>query len=274
MAKKPRPTKGVPEEVFQRELFKYLERKESNPNALRNQAHFTYNGIQYTFERGNGPYHSGYQIKTSSGQAAKEASRNGQKNNTKLSEGEKLFRQNLYDIASERNIAEGRTGSNKLEVDHLRALARDGPDHPAFMRLMERGENGRKSADIDYYKYKYEPLLPSSGLQNLIDAGQQALKRGATKIARNAVPYAGTTLDAQDTAQRFDEFKQKPNGTNGAQLAVQGLSTAANFVGDLALSTGVGAPIAAGAEKVAGLMTLTDAFLQGAEDLNNRSGRP
>lgn len=112
-----------------------------------------------------------------------------------------------------------------------------------------------------------------SGLQNLIDVGQQALKRGATKIARNAVPYAGTTLDAQDTAQRFDEFKQKPNGTNGAQLAVQGLSTAANFVGDLALSTGVGAPIAAGAEKVAGLMTLTDALLQGVEDLNGRSGR-
>lgn len=117
-------------------------------------------------------------------------------------------------------------------------------------------------------------LQKPTGLQNLIDAGQQSLKRGVTKIARNAVPYAGTALDAQDTAQRFDEFKQNPNAINGAQLAVQGLSTAANSVGDLALSTGVLAPIAAGAEKVAGLMTLTDALLQGVEDYSNgRSGR-
>ena len=90
MAKKPRPTKGVPEAVFQKELKAYLTRKEANPGK-RVSAKFSYKGTTYTFERGNGPYNSGYQIKTSAGQAAKEMARTEQKQSIKLSEGEKMF---------------------------------------------------------------------------------------------------------------------------------------------------------------------------------------
>lgn len=157
MAKKPRPTKGVPEAVFQRELFKYLQRKDANPGK-NVDASFLYKGTKFTFERGNGPYHSGYQIKKSADQAAKEMQRTERKNSIKLSDGEKMFMQTYYDVAAERNISEGRTGNNKLEVDHVEPRSKGGPHHPYNMRLMERGNNIAKSNRQGGFG-KFESLL-------------------------------------------------------------------------------------------------------------------
>ena len=144
MSKKPRSTKGVPEAVFQRELKAYLERKKATPHGKNGKAAFTYNGVSYTFERGNGPYNSGYQLKTSSGQAAKEMARNEQKRSIKLSEGEKMFMNDKYAAAAERNSKENRKGKHKLEVDHVEPRSRGGLHHPYNLRLMERGDNIKK----------------------------------------------------------------------------------------------------------------------------------
>ena len=48
MSKKPRSTKGVPEAVFQKELFAYIQRKEANPGK-NVKASFDYKGTSYTF---------------------------------------------------------------------------------------------------------------------------------------------------------------------------------------------------------------------------------
>ena len=105
------------------------------------------------------------------------------------------------------------------------------------------------------------------GLSKIQDVLADSAKRAGEKVARNLVPGVGTAMDIQDTALRLNEFKQQPNLMNGAQLGAQAISSGANIVSDIALSTGVGAPVAALAEKVSGLMTLTDAGLQGVEEL-------
>ena len=107
-------------------------------------------------------------------------------------------------------------------------------------------------------------------LAKLQQVAQQVAHRTGTKLLRNAVPGAGTTLDWADTKQRYDEFVQEPNLINGAQLITQGLSSISNSVGDAALATGIGAPIALGAEKLSGAMTVTDAALEGIEGLSNK----
>jgi len=159
MAKNPRPTKGVPEAVFQKELKAYLKRKEANPGK-RVSAKFSYKGTTYTFERGKGPYNSGYQIKTSAGQAAKEMARTEQKQRIKLSEGEKMFMRDKYAAAAERNAKEGRTGNRKLEVDHVEPRSKNGLHHPYNLRLMERGNNGSKGNKQGGFG-KFESLLSS-----------------------------------------------------------------------------------------------------------------
>ena len=158
MSKKPRSTKGVPEAVFQRELKAYLERKKATPHGKNGKAAFTYNGVSYTFERGNGPFNSGYQLKTSSGQAAKEMARNEQKRSIKLSEGEKMFMNDKYAAAAERNSKENRKGKHKLEVDHVEPRSKGGLHHPYNMRLMERGNNGSKGNKQGGFG-KFESLL-------------------------------------------------------------------------------------------------------------------
>ncbi len=157
MSKKPRTTLGVPEAVFQKELFAYLQRKEANPG--RNvKASFVYNGTSYTFERGRGVFGYGYQIKTSAGQAAKEMARTEQKRSIKLSDGEKMFLADKYAAAAERNAIEGRTGNRKLEVDHVEPRSKGGLHHPYNLRLMERGNNGHKSDKQGGFG-KFESLL-------------------------------------------------------------------------------------------------------------------
>jgi len=104
------------------------------------------------------------------------------------------------------------------------------------------------------------------GLPKLQDALASATKRASENITRKLVPGVGTALDIQDTKQRFEEFVAEPNLMNGAQLANQAVSSGANVISDIALATGVGAPVAAVAEKVSGLTSITDALLQGTED--------
>ena len=234
MAKNPRSTKGVPEPVFQRELFNYLKRKEANPKK-NVDASFVYNGIKYTFERGNGPYHSGFQIKKSSDQAAKQSAKYNKDRNIKLSEGEKMFLQTYYDVANERNVAEGRTGDNKLEVDHQISRADGGLHHPYNVGLTERKENIRKGSDSNYGNYKYESLIPTqSGLLKLVNLGDRIaavadIVNGddnvftkATKLSAELIPGpAGLAAQAFNSVNEMvangnggdDIFDAIPNGS-------------------------------------------------------------
>lgn len=98
--------------------------------------------------------------------------------------------------------------------------------------------------------------------------------RAGEKILRNAAPGVGTALDWKDTGQRWNEFMEDPNLINGAQLVTQAVSSTANTVSDVALATGVGAPIAAKAEGISGLATIADAGLEGLEGLQGLTSKP
>ena len=194
MSKKPRSTKGVPEAVFQKELKAYLERKKATPNGKNGKAAFTYKGVSYTFERGNGPFNSGYQLKTSSGQAAKEMARNEQKRNIKLSEGEKMFMKDKYAAAAERNAKENRRGKHKIEVDHVEPRSKGGLHHPYNTRLMERGNNigkGNKQGGFG----KFESLL--SPVDEEFDRSQK-YKQGANAMrgfpGQSLAPTSGSQI--------------------------------------------------------------------------------
>lgn len=179
MAKKPRTTKGVPEAVFQRELQAYLKRKKATPQGKNGKAAFTYKGVSYTFERGNGPFNSGYQLKTSSGQAAKEMARNEQKRNIKLSEGEKMFLNDKYAAAAERNAKEKRKGNNKLEVDHVEPRSKGGLHHPYNTRLMERGNNiakGNKQGGFGQFESLLGPVDAELNRSQKLKAGLNAMR--------------------------------------------------------------------------------------------------
>ena len=189
MAKKPRFTKGVPEAVFQKELKAYLDRKEANPGT-NVSAKFSYKGTSYTFERGKGPFNSGYQIKTSAGQAAKEMARTEQRQNIKLSEGEKMFMRDKYAAAAERNLQENRTGNDKLEVDHVEPRSKGGLHHPYNVRLMKRGNNGSKGNKQGGFGI-FESLLPLD----------QELERGAIfRSGGNALDVPDVIYGALNTA--------------------------------------------------------------------------
>ena len=108
------------------------------------------------------------------------------------------------------------------------------------------------------------------GLSRLQDVLASTAQRAGEKVARNAVPVAGTAMDLQDTQQRLAEFQEQPNLMNTAQLVVQGLNTLANAIGDASLATGIGAPVALGAEKVSAALSFTDVALQGLEDLTSK----
>lgn len=205
MSKKPRFTKGVPEAVFQRELKKYLKRKEATPNGKNGKAAFTYKGVSYTFERGNGPFNSGYQLKTSSGQAAKEMARNEQKQAIKLSDGEKMFLDDKYAAVAERNVNEGRTGSRKLVIDHVEPRSKGGLHHPYNVRAMESGNNATKGAKQGGFGI----------FESLISDVDSQLQRGANFVKGNNAmsTVAGKVLDRVELGR--DIFMQ---GQSGSEL--------------------------------------------------------
>ena len=229
MSKKPRSTKGVPEAVFQKELFAYIQRKEANPGK-NVKASFDYKGTSYTFERGSGTFGSGYQIKTSAGQAAKEMARNEQKRSIKLSDGEKMFMDDKYAAASERNTAEGRTGSRKLEVDHVEPRSKGGLHHPYNLRLMERGKNGSKGNKQGGFG-EFESLLTETKKEfDNQDLRLYDIKTGHSPRPRLPVKYgASMVLEYGDAGLEIAD-----NYTNGqASKTINGaINGAVDFVKD------------------------------------------
>ena len=211
MSKKPRSTKGVPEAVFQKELFAYLKRKEANPGK-NVKASFDYKGTSYTFERGRGPFGSGYQIKTSAGQAAKEMARTEQKRSIKLSDGEKMFMDDKYAAAAERNAKEGRTGSRKLEVDHVEPRSKGGLHHPYNLRLMERGNNVSKGSKQGGFG-KFESLLAETKAE--FDNQDQRLRDSKNGVSpRPRVFFPGGGFDSESGSPIVDRVNgsMKENG--------------------------------------------------------------
>lgn len=194
-------TKGVPEAVFQKELFAYLQRKENNPGK-NVKASFTYKGTSYTFERGAGVFGTGYQIKTSAGQAAKEMARNEQKRSIKLSDGEKMFLDDKYKAVAERNAAEGRTGSRKLEIDHVEPRSKGGPHHPYNVRAMERGDNIRKGNKQGGFG-KFQSLLTETKAE--FDNQDQRLRDSKNGVSpRPRVFFPGGTFDSDSGSPIVD----------------------------------------------------------------------
>ena len=126
--------------------------------------------------------------------------------------------------------------------------------------------SGQQAAAIADQRYQLEQQQVS-GLSRIQDVLRDSAKRAGEKMSRSLVPFVGTAAEIHDTKLRFDEFKEQPNLINATQLGVQAISSGANVVSDFALTTGVGAPAAALAEKVSGLMSLTDGLLQGTEQL-------
>ena len=243
MAKKPRPTKGVPEAVFQKELKAYLTRKEANPGK-RVSAKFTYKGTTYTFERGNGPYNSGYQIKTSAGQAAKEMARTEQKQSIKLSEGEKMFMRDKYAAAAERNAKEGRKGNRKLEVDHVEPRSKGGLHHPYNLRLMERGNNGSKGNKQGGFG-KFESLLGDLDLEikrsSSFAKGANAMKLGGNLVLEYGSAFVEIgdhyTNGAVSNAIENGTKNLKNGITNGVQAIGNGIANGVNSIVDAYAAT-------------------------------------
>ena len=102
------------------------------------------------------------------------------------------------------------------------------------------------------------------------NAMREVATRAGKRVAKNGVPFAGSAFSAENTGQRLQEFIAQPNISNGAQLAASGIETGANFVSDVALSTGIGAPLAAPAEAVANGSGLVDEALDLSEQLMSR----
>ena len=153
----------VPEEVFQEELFKYLERREANPDAKKVPAQFEYNNKKYYFERS--PTESGFRVRRSADFVAKEQRRRKSLSKPKLSSIEKMMVKNIYEEASQRG----------LHVDHVDPAKIGGMHHPYNLKLMQPTENIRKGSKIGG-DYRYEPLLEQS--------------KGAVRVSKPAVPAA------------------------------------------------------------------------------------
>ena len=87
------------------------------------------------------------------------------------------------------------------------------------------------------------PVRNNAFTTAITNVGKRALTR--------SVPGVGTALSANNTKNRFNEFKEAPNIQNGVQLAASAVETGFNGFSDFAAATGVGLPFAAGAEAIA-----------------------
>jgi hypothetical protein len=136
----------VPDAVFNRELLKYLQRREANPDAKKVPAQFTYNGTKYYFE--SSPTESGYRVRRSADFVRKEQRRRENLNRPKLSSIEKMMVDNYYDEASRRG----------LQVDHTYPAKHGGMHHPSNLRLMQPKVNAAKGDRVGG-NYKTEPFI-------------------------------------------------------------------------------------------------------------------
>ena len=183
----------VPDEVFNRELIKYLQRRDANPDAKKVPAQFTYNGTKYYFE--SSPTESGYRVRRSADFVRKEQRRRENLNKPQLSSIEKMMVDNYYDEASKRG----------LQVDHTYPAQKGGMHHPSNLRLMTPKENGRKGARIGG-NYKTEPFIkpglngdlhiPVPGAFDGSESGSQIVDRANGNMRSNGyAALMGMPLD-------------------------------------------------------------------------------
>ena len=130
------------------------------------------------------------------------------------------------------------------------------------------GVDVRNDADL-------EAVLLSSFMQSKAwkegaNAMREVVTKAGERTAKNLVPFAGTAFSADNTGQRLKELIDQPNIPNGAQFLASAIETGGNFVSDVAVSTGVGAPIAAPAEFIANKAGLVDEVIDVSEQLMSR----
>lgn len=117
-------------------------------------------------------------------------------------------------------------------------------------------------------------LVASFKQNNAWHKGENAMRdvvsKAGKRVLKNSVPGAGTAFAASNANTRLNEFKQQPNVQNGVQLAASVVETGANAFGDFALTTGIGAPLAAPAEAVANGAGLVDESIDVSEQLMSR----
>ena len=260
---------AVPAEVLDPIVQAYVKLKKNNPaKATNGAAQFEYEGVTYTLKQSKGKYYP-----VPAWREARDArNRDGRKRNqqVKLTSIEQMMVDNTYQEASKRGLV----------VDHDFPINGGGPSNaPWNLKLRTPEVNGSKGDTIGG-NYPAEPLIPDSEIEARRNAalnwsmGANAMREVATRagrrVAKNGVPFAGSAFSAENTGQRLQEFIAQPNISNGAQLAASGIETGANFVSDVALSTGIGAPLAAPAEAVANGSGLVDEALDLSEQLMSR----
>ena len=205
----------VPDEVFNKELIKYLQRRDANPDAKKVPAQFTHNGTKYYFERS--PTESGYRVRRSADFVAKEARRRENLNKPKLSSIEKMMVDNYYDEASKRG----------LEVDHKYPAKHGGMHHPSNLGLMQPKINGSKGNKIGG-NYRYEPFIETAPNGDLHIA---TLRNSAKALAAGGVlapAFLGTAASASETAIRTKIADQTGNPLDQFQALLSGFSLAAD----------------------------------------------
>jgi hypothetical protein len=201
----------VPEEVFQEELFKYLERREANPDAKKVPAQFEYNNKKYYFERS--PTESGFRVRRSADFVAKEQRRRESLSKPKLSSIEKMMVKNIYEEASQRG----------LHVDHVDPAKIGGMHHPYNLKLMQPTENIRKGSKVGG-DYKYEPLIESSG-----GAMKLAKPAGLAAAGIFALGPLGTAASAAETVERERIAQETQNPLDQFQAGVSKFSLGADI---------------------------------------------
>ena len=234
----------VPEEIFQQELFKYLQRKEESPDAKRVKAQFSYEGKNYTFQKGRSS--SGYQIKHSSERVAKEAKRRGLYHDqaVPLSEIEQKMVDNYYEEAQKRG----------LQVDHKIPIARGGPSNaPWNLGLMNPEDNAAKAERIGG-NFKYQPFLADGAV------------RFPVKAAKFALGPASAIFTAGEAQSRQQVAKEDPTLINKVKAAISTGEAALDAAGLASAATGIGAvatPFFEGGSMVLGF---TNMVIEGSED--------
>ena len=186
---KPRMYLGeVPEDVYERELAAYKKRRSAS-NDKRVLAQFTYNGKNYTFQKGG----KGYQLKHSAERVQKEQNRRGRALNQQiaLSSIEQMMVDNIFEEANRRG----------LHVDHKIPIAAGGPSNAPWNLGLMTGEENSAKGDRQGGRWRYQPLIENAA--------------GAVKFAAQAVLNAiPKPVNGNGNAKK--NGNGKPNGnTNG-----------------------------------------------------------
>lgn len=122
-------------------------------------------------------------------------------------------------------------------------------------------------SDYTTDRIRMSKLGQSPVRDNVIGA---AMTNVGKRVLKNGAPGLGTAIAASNGNTRLNEFKAQPNLQNFAQLTASVVETGANGIGDFALATGIGAPLAAPAEAVANGAGLVDESIDVAEQLMGR----